>query len=283
MVIDRGVSAPGHGNSIVDALSGIDKNAILRLTRRKTQSVEDSLNEDSKEMKIQSYNDVGEDEDADVVAKPCSAAEHVKIMLDQDGNEGVKSEGKNQKREQQCTIRNRCRHVRHVEEDLSNTKCGTILIGGPSVGFSDMFQCCTCHDVVLGHAALRVHPCNFDSYDRTILLPWEAGGVQFKDQPRFQDKIDCDFYSALSKENKWHFIRVEDNGLSDDVEKEKWKFCITSQVSLLPQLRLVELVLFLRMTQRWMGINFVNSLHFLTLKIKKIKMKNLLLQMVVSP
>ena len=106
IVIDRGISAPGHGKSIVDALSGLDKNTIVRLTRRQTQGAEDALNEDSKAMKIQSYNDcdVGE-------AKPYSAAEDVKRMLDQDGNEGVKSEGKSQKREEQRTIRNQYRHI----------------------------------------------------------------------------------------------------------------------------------------------------------------------------
>ena len=139
-VIDRGVSALGHGKCIVDALSGLHKNANLRLTRIKTQGAEDALNEDSKAMKIQSYNDAGEDKDADVVAKPYSAAEDVKRMLDKDGNEGVKSEGKNQKREQQRNIRNRCRRTRRAEKDLSSTKCGAILIGDPSVGFSHVCQ-----------------------------------------------------------------------------------------------------------------------------------------------
>ena len=72
----------------------------------------------------------------------------------------------------------------------------------------------------LGHAALRVHPCNCDSCDRAILFPWKAGGMQFKDQPRFQDNRDCDFYSVLGEKNKLHFIRAEEHGSSDDVEKE---------------------------------------------------------------
>ena len=42
----------GHGKSIVDAINGIDKNAILRLTIKKVGAADVATKEDSKEIEI---------------------------------------------------------------------------------------------------------------------------------------------------------------------------------------------------------------------------------------
>ena len=36
-VIDRGISAAGHGKSLVDAINGVDKNTIMRWLMRCVQ------------------------------------------------------------------------------------------------------------------------------------------------------------------------------------------------------------------------------------------------------
>ena len=40
LVIDRVISYPGHGKSLVDGLNGIDKNKILRWSQRKVQAAD---------------------------------------------------------------------------------------------------------------------------------------------------------------------------------------------------------------------------------------------------
>ena len=93
IVVDCGVCCPGHGKSIVDAINGIDKNAILRLTIKKVSAVDLATKEDSKDIKIFTAIDSGKKE-------KFSAAEECVRLLEQDHwSTGLKSTNKRRKRE----------------------------------------------------------------------------------------------------------------------------------------------------------------------------------------
>ena len=47
IVVDRAINCAGHGKSIVDAINGINKNTILRLTRRKVSHASDAVDKDN--------------------------------------------------------------------------------------------------------------------------------------------------------------------------------------------------------------------------------------------
>ena len=81
IVVDRAISASGHGKSSVDAINGIDKNTIMKTTARKVQHVEDAMKEESKSIKVQSFQDVGGD------TKPYSPAEDCQRILEQEGSQ----------------------------------------------------------------------------------------------------------------------------------------------------------------------------------------------------
>ena len=59
IVVDRGVCYPGNGKSIVNAIIGINKIAILRLTVKKVGAADMATKEDSKDIKIFTAIDSG--------------------------------------------------------------------------------------------------------------------------------------------------------------------------------------------------------------------------------
>ena len=55
IVIDRGVFCVGHGKSLVDAINGVSKNAILRAFSRKVKDAADAGKEDKKLLSVHVY------------------------------------------------------------------------------------------------------------------------------------------------------------------------------------------------------------------------------------
>ena len=85
----------------------------------------------STSMQVQSYNNTEGGE-------RYSAAEDCKKILEQEGSEGVKSEGKRTKRELNRGISERHWHVRPADEKLRTLKCVTIQIPNPNLSFCDI-------------------------------------------------------------------------------------------------------------------------------------------------
>ena len=83
----------GYGKSIVDAINGIDKNAILRLTIKKVGDADVAMSEDSKNIKIFTAIEA-------TGTEKFSAAEECIRLLEQDHRStGLKSTNKRRKRE----------------------------------------------------------------------------------------------------------------------------------------------------------------------------------------
>ena len=85
VVLDRGICCAGHGKSIVDAINGVDKNTILRHTMRSVLAAEDALGNNSKSIKVHSFNNTS--------SETCSAAADYKRILEEEGGQGVISAG----------------------------------------------------------------------------------------------------------------------------------------------------------------------------------------------
>ena len=201
------------GKNPVDAINGVDKNTILRWSNRKVQSPEAALKEQSSSMQVHSYNNT-------MGGERYSAAEDCRKILQQEGIEGVKSEGKRTKRELERGISERHWHVRPAKEKLRIFKCATIQIPNPNLSFCDMYHYYTCPEMGTGVAALRQVPCNCNACDEKIRLPWDDGVKDAKDQPRFATCDDCFLNSVLEDSNGWHIVElVLKKGDDEDVDE----------------------------------------------------------------
>ena len=81
--MDRAIQAPGYGKSIVDAINGVDKNTIMRRSRRTVSDSVDAIDSKSFHLKIESCNNIAGEE-------RYSAAADCKRILEEDVGEGVK-------------------------------------------------------------------------------------------------------------------------------------------------------------------------------------------------
>ena len=82
--MDRSIQAPVHGKSLVDSINGVDKNTIMRISRRTVSDSFDAIDSKSSHLNIESCNNVAGEE-------RYSAEADCKIILEEDGGEGVKS------------------------------------------------------------------------------------------------------------------------------------------------------------------------------------------------
>ena len=56
--MDRSIQDPGHGKSLVDAINGVDKNKIMRRSRRTVSDPVDAIDSKYSHLKIESCNNV---------------------------------------------------------------------------------------------------------------------------------------------------------------------------------------------------------------------------------
>ena len=233
IVIDRAISAPSHGKSIVDAINGVDKNTIIRWCMRRVQEAKDAVEEKSQAMQVQSHNYSSES-----TTKRYSGAADCKRVLEREGGEGVESAGfKFYKRKINRGINQRYWHVRDIDEKLFDVRCHPIEIPEDCVLFKDMYHYYTCSE--LGgedgkwKAALRRVPCNCQACDETIRKAW-VHGKPANEQPRFKNPDDCILKPVLEDVNKWYIVNLEisDKGVPEDVEivREQVLTHITSSI-----------------------------------------------------
>ena len=58
IIIDRAIHAPGHGESLVDAINGVDNNTIMIRSWRTVSDSVDDIDSKSSNLKIESCNNV---------------------------------------------------------------------------------------------------------------------------------------------------------------------------------------------------------------------------------
>ena len=97
------------------------------------QSANDAVKSESQSLKAHSYRNIPGGE-------IYSAAEDCKMILEIKGEEGVKSEGKRLKRENNRGINQRYFHVRDISHTLDGRKCQTIQIPDSDVSFKNMYH-----------------------------------------------------------------------------------------------------------------------------------------------
>lgn len=220
-VIDRGISAAGHGKSLVDAINGVDKNTILRRLMRAVQDAEDAAGNKTNSLQVQSFNNTSDG----TAAGRYSAAADCKRILEEEGGQGVKSAGlKYEKREKNRGINQRYWEVRGLDEKLSKTRCATIKIPEKGVTFKDMYHFYTCKELGANEkkikVALRRIPCSCDACDEMIRKPW-VPGKPANEQPRFADVPDCYFRPVLGDANKWYIVDLKELEPNDELDAEE--------------------------------------------------------------
>ena len=208
IVVGRNISEAGHGKSVVDALNGVDKNIIGRITRRNVQSADDALNKEAGSLKSYSFNN-------SKVGEEYSAARDCQRVLSLQGQEGAKSDGlKRVKRHANRGTNQKYWTVRPLTAKLSAAKAKTIQIPEEGVSFKDMYCHYCSFELGRGVAALRRIPCHCQACETMIRLPWRAG-IPAKDQPRFQQVLDCHLMPVLEDANKWYIIEIQDSKEGD--------------------------------------------------------------------
>ena len=213
ITMDRAIQAPGHGKSLVDAINGVDKNTIMRRSRRTVSDSVDDIDSKSSNLKIESYNNV-------VGEERYSAAADCKRILEQDGGEGVKSVVMTEKKNSKRGINQRHWHVRELSHKLKEIKCARILIPDSNLSFQDMYHYHTCKGLGAGRAALKQIPCNCNACDETIRLPWKHG-VACDKQPRFAMAKDCFLRPILGDSNRWYIVDIKLAGKCEEEEADE--------------------------------------------------------------
>ena len=122
ITIDRFISAPGHGKGIFDGINGVTERELTIVSGRELMYAAEA-------------HQVSAAEDHQVYTKifggyvmrygvHSSAAAYCKILLENDGTAGAKSDRKYNKREQNRGIQNMHFHIRNHSKTLSLMKCG---------------------------------------------------------------------------------------------------------------------------------------------------------------
>ena len=136
---------------IKDAINGVDKNTILRVSMRKVQKAELAMQNDSNSLKIHSLEKLkGRSE------KYSAAADCKRILEQDDGGQGMKSSVKSEKRERNRGIKNRYWHLREEFEKLSDFKCATVKIEEEGTTFKDLYHYYTCPEMGQGVLLLLI-------------------------------------------------------------------------------------------------------------------------------
>ena len=109
VIIDRSVSAPGHGNSIIDGLNAVDKHYL-----RKVMYMSSSMYLDDEEriMNAHSMTETASQSFAEECVRLCSQSDHENGVFDSKKNEGKENKGK---------LTTRFYHL-HKQEDVTYDK-----------------------------------------------------------------------------------------------------------------------------------------------------------------
>ena len=220
IVINRMVTAPGHGKGMVDALAGFDKWFI-----RKHFCAVKGVGDHETANKLESYT-------VDENGKTVSFAKRCRDLLsDHDHVFGAKGVRKSRKREMIAKTRERFYYYMNYEHDGDDKLTVPLQTSGfKAVGFDSpkyinekgKSQAYTksgvkdhfhfyCHwEMPRDTVAIRRVPCSCESCHAQITKPW-VKGLDWKEQPRFKDPANCDLKDQLEGLNHWKFIRLEED------------------------------------------------------------------------
>jgi len=206
VIIDRSVSAPGHGKSIIDGLNAVDKHYL-----RKVMCMSGSMyfdNEDRR-MNAHSMTETASQSFAEECVRLCSQSDRENGVFDSIKNEGKENKGK---------LTTRFYHL-HKQEDVTYDN-----INKDSYGWGaalDVKNGMSCHHNIradpylgIGKLAVRRIPCMCDACTEKIKLPWDFTAT-FNDQPRYKGGNEqCKYWDVMKANNDWKLIFTEEKKIT---------------------------------------------------------------------
>ena len=142
-----------------------------------------------------------------------SPAQECKRWLDLEGNEGSKSNKKNNKRERGRAIQQMHYIVRQPEEKLYGLKYNSPSLP-KGLNSTDLYHIYACPELGLQKIAMRRIPCHCQHCRMNLRLPWKLN-VEPQKQPRFQLSQHCKYKDILGEENRWYFPTLEQRTKND--------------------------------------------------------------------
>jgi hypothetical protein len=211
IVYDRAIGAPGHGKDEVDGLNAVDKRFIAEKMRLVTTP---EANENSKRIAPEAM--------VEGLSKSI-AAEAARLCSDTTRIEGVKSEGKYQKREKGAAMKKRHYHV-HEENSTEhvnlNMKCQPFLtLSQTCNGLKAMYNIRADPDLGLGRVAVRRIPCACEDCRLQLMQAWEPN-VEASHQARYSSSTTCDLWEIFEGLNDWNIVQLVPREDNDEDEME---------------------------------------------------------------
>jgi hypothetical protein len=211
VVYDRAIGAPGHGKDEVDGLNAVDKRFIAeKMSLVMTPEANESCKRIASEAMVEG------------VSKSI-AEEAARLCSDMTRMEGVKSEGKYQKREASAAMKKRHYHV-HDENSTEhvnlNMKCQPFLaVSQTSNGLKAMYNIRADPDLGLGRVAVRRIPCACEDCRDQLMQEWEPN-VEASKQSRYASSTTCDLWEIFEGLNDWNIVQLmpRDDNDEDEIE-----------------------------------------------------------------
>jgi hypothetical protein len=225
IVIDRCVSAPGHGRSKIDGINGADK-TYLRSKMTMIGSHEYNNMDrrmDSAAIVQDQHNNMTDFSFAKECVRICSMSYRA---------HGVVGDAKHKKRDDAKKLANRYYHYQDkndIEYDNINTTFRGFKTGRKvtkhGCSFHYNFRCDP--NLGLGYIATRRIPCCCAACTTQLSIPWDDTKDKY-DQPRYEgSNTECDNWPLFGTYNDWRIVYItnkskqEPNNFDDDLNESK--------------------------------------------------------------
>jgi hypothetical protein len=196
ITIDHAVNAPGHGKDIVDGLNATDKNFL-----KKKMCLIGTPGAQETKQRMEAAAMVNG-------ASKSLAEECIRLCNDEERVCGLKGGAKNAKREMNARLKRRHYHLHSPEAarfvDLKMRVAG--LPSGRYKGIGAMYNIRTDPELGLGTAAVRRIPCCCEACVTQLKKPWRPG-TPAKEQERYEQNRNCQWWSIFEGENDWNIIK----------------------------------------------------------------------------
>ena len=206
VVIDRSISAAGHGKSIIDGLNAVDKHYL-----RKVMCMSGSMYSDNaqRRMHAQSMTETSSQSFVEECVRLCSQTDRENGVFDSKKSKGRKNKGK---------LTRRLYHL-HKQEDITyddinkdSYRCGTLLHVKSGISFQHNIRADP--RLGIGKLAARRIPCMRDAYTEQIESPWDHTAT-FNDHPWYKGgNLQCKYWDVMKSNNDWKLIFTEDKKIT---------------------------------------------------------------------
>ena len=224
IVIDRMVTAPGHGKGKIDGLNAVDKRLLAQvMCRYLTPEV---LEEIGYAMPTEEVSCVKKEDDEVDVEMVSFAKICYDILVDPERAHGATGDRKNAKREEDARLTERHYHLidylaKDTKLDLEHANYVAIGFDLPAKinGILNHYNFRADWELGVGKVAVRRIPCACKKCLDQLDLEWEFG-IPPEEQPRYGPSIDCQYREVLGDINNWRIIDLVKGEKADEEEVE---------------------------------------------------------------